>query len=1601
MASVDNRVVRMEFDNAQFEARIKQTLASLSQLDKALKLEGAQKGLTDVNDAASRMNFGALNSAVHGVGASFLAMSTVAITALATVTHAAISAGANIVKSLSLDPVMEGFKEYELNIGSIQTILANTRADGTGLDQVNDALQQLNDYSDKTIYNFGQMARNIGTFTAAGVDLQTSVDSIKGISNLAAISGSSAEQAATAMYQLSQAVSTGTLRLMDWNSVVNAGMGGEVFQKALFETGVAMQTITDAPVGTSFEEWTAAGNSFRDSLESGWLTSEVLTTTLKGFTGDMTEAQLLAIGYTQEQTAAILELGRVGVDAATKVRTLTGLMSTLKETVASGWSRSFSIILGDFEEATQLFTGLSNAIGGFFKDQADARNATLETWADLGGRGELLQGLENGFFALGRVLSEVGRAFRDVFPAVTGERLFELTQRFTEFTASLRPSEQTIENVKRIATGLFSALDLGWDVITAGVGFIKDLVVQLTGLGSGKYLEGAGDILDFFTNLREQLDGGEAIQRFFDRLAESAQKPIQFLNNLKDVVVDFFQSLGGDIGEAGEGVGDRVSQRFEGLQTIFERLGALGSGLRTALEAIMTVLTTVGDAIVTWFQELGDKLAEAMDPGEFDAIVDALNVSLIGGIGLLIANFLRGGLNFDVGDGLFSNISGAFEQLTGTLQAMQTSIRADALLKIASAVGILAVSVVALSLIDSAALTRALTAMAVGFGQLMATFAIINSMDVGLLDGTKFAAIAAGMILLSTAVLILSTSVAILAQLGWEELAKGLLAITIMLGVLSAAALILSGNTAGLISAGIAMSFMAVGLQLLAGAVLLFSNFSWSEMLKGFAGVAAGLLIIAAAMHLMPADLALRGVGLVLIAGALNLLALAVGSFADMSWGELAKGFVAVAAGLVIIGAAMHLMPPTMALTAAGLLIVGVALNVIAKALTQFGGMSWSEIGKGLLVMAGSLLILAVATNAMTGALAGAAAILVVSIALGILAKVLIEIAKVPFGDLIKAIGGIAIALAVFGIAAALLQPVIPALLGLGVALLLIGGAFALFGVGALAVAKAFQILAEAGPDAADAIVEALKAIGRGIPAVITGLAEGILDLIQVFADAAGPIAEALGVLLSHLLDTIIEIMPKIGEATLALIETVINVVTEAYPQIIEAGLGMLLALLQGLADNIEPIVTAAVELIVNFLDALTANLPLIIEAGLNLVIAFITGIAEGQLQIYAAVVNLITSFITGLASLAGSIVTAGADALISFLSGIANNMFRVIETVGAIILTFIYEVGNLAVSIAQAGTDALVDFLEGMTNNAYKIVVAVGTLIQTFIDAVANTASSIVASGANAIIRFIEGLGHHAGRVVTAGVDVVLRFLEGIANNALRLASAAADIVITFLNALADVIREKAPELRAAGANIAGAILDGITGGLASKAKNVADSAIGVARGAVGGVTNFLGISSPSKVFTVIGAQMAEGMALGLSRDTSAEKSATDLANRSVEAVRLSLAKISEDISGINEFNPTITPVLDLTQVQADAALIAGMLPDNRTFVPGGTFAVAQSIARSPNPAQAVLQSDASSRGEVKFEQNIYAPEQLSTSEIYKATRSQITLAKEELEVA
>lgn len=1624
MPSIENRIVQMQFDNTSFERRLGDTLKSLDHLNQTIANAGSKNGLANLEQSVRGFNLGPVVTSIEGVSSKFLAMATIGVTALSTIVTKALEVGGRLLKSLSLQPLIDGFQEYGNQIGSIQTILANTDAKGTTLTEVNDALNQLNEYSDKTIYNFGQMTRNIGTFTAAGVDLDTSVQSIKGIANLAAISGSTSEQASSAMYQLSQAIATGSVKLMDWNSIVNAGMGGEVFQKALFETGKQMKTITDVPMNQTFEEWTDAGNSFRGSLETGWLTADVLTKTLSTFTGELSKEQLVAMGFTEQQAAEFERLGQLGVEAATKVRTLKGLIDTTKEALGSGWAQSFRIIFGDFNEATELFTNISNNLGAFIKQSAEARNALLQGWADLGGRTLLIEALSTAFHNLGEILAPIKEAFREVFPPLTAQRLMDLTTSFKNFADALKPSEQTVENLKRIFTGFFGALEIGWTVIKETARFIADLFTSATGAGSGKFLEFAAKIGDFFANLNDKLvtQGGirkffeelpakiapvvdkfnevkDAVVSFLERFAEKAGPVIEIVQGLVDKFRDFFSSLGGGAMDVASDAADRLNQRFQTLRDIGEKLGDLWGPFKDALNKVADILDQVWDVIKNWFAELGAKLDAVLGPGDFDKVVDAVNVGLLGAIAGILAKFLKSGFKFDLGDGLFSGITKSFGELTGVLKAMQTDIKADALLKIASAVGILTASVLVLSLIDSAALTKGLSAMAVGFAQLVGAFALLNTLASGPRSAASLAIIATGLILLSTAMLILSGAVAILATMDWEDLGKGMAGIIAMLGALIIATKLLQGSSIGMIASGAGLILIATSLNILAGAVKLFATMDWGDMLKGFVGIGVGLGLIALAVNFMPPTMPLIGAGLILVAASLSIIAASIMLFAKMDWGQMGKGMVGLGGGLLIIAGAMQLMPVTMPLIGAGLLLVSASLLVIAKALKQFGGMDWGEIGKGLAAMGGSLLILAAGAYAMSGSLMGAVAIGVMAVSLTLLVKVIKELAAIKIGDLIKALVGLAAVFAVLGVAALVLSPITPMLLGLGAALILVGAGFALFGAGAALIATAFEKIAAVGSEGLGVVAEAIDLLISKLPALVQAFAVGLVQLATVILEAAPPLVAALGVVIEHLISTIITLLPKIGELIGGIIQTIIDILRAKIPEYIQLGIDIILALLTGIRDNIAQVVTLALEVIGQFLQGLAAGIPQLIDAA----------------------VNVITTFINAIASQLGEIVEAGVGLIVSFIDGITNNIHRIVDAVGRLIAEFIRSVANLYGDIIDAGFKALLKFLDGITNNLVEVVNAVGDMIARFISAVGNKAGEIAAAGLDALIDFLGGVSRNmylvtiaatamiiqfiqtvaamGVAIAQAGANAIIFFLAGISASVLHVVRAAFEILINFVNGLASAVNYYSPQLRQAGINLAFAIIDGATWGLASKAKGLADKAVGVFQSAVGAVGSFLGIGSPSKLFQEVGGLMMEGAAIGISKNTSMEDAAMESIENMTGTVRDALNKFTANLNDMGEMNPVITPVLDLSQIQRDAQGIGSILGDSSLAV-GMSNAQAQTIAASPNPNQTDVTAETSGTGEIRFEQNIYAPEQLSTGEIYRQTRTQLTMAKEELSI-
>ena len=588
--TIDQRVVEMRFDNANFEKNVSTSMSTLDKLKKSLKFEDSAKGFENISKAAGRVDMGGLSNGVESVRLKFSALEVMAVTALQNITNSAVNAGKKLVSDLALDPIISGFKEYETQINATQTILANTQKEGATINDVNRALDELNKYADLTIYNFTEMTRNIGTFTAAGVDLNTSVNAIKGIANLAAVSGSTSQQASTAMYQLSQALASGTVKLMDWNSVVNAGMGGQVFQDAL--------KMTARIHGIAIDEMIADEGSFRETLVKGWLTSDILTETLQHFTeftDTYNEESLKRQGYNEKEIAEIKQMGITATDAATKVKTLSQLYDVMKETAQSGWAATWKILLGDFEEAKESLTKFSNMLNEPLAAAADARNKILSEGFSSGWKQFLNEGIEDTEGFKEAVLS-IGKE------AVPG--LEDLIEKAGGFEESLKKGWITSDMLAE-AVGTLTAKTAGLsDEELRNLGYTRDQVTALEDLN--KRIQDGSINLDDYAKKMGRVSGRENI---ILALTTAFEKLQTILGTIKDAFNEVFEPL---TGEELYNVTVRIKEFVSGLTLSEEAL----DNFKMTFKGAFAFVDIIGQGLKAFGQILGHVLEKLLPLGD-------------------------------------------------------------------------------------------------------------------------------------------------------------------------------------------------------------------------------------------------------------------------------------------------------------------------------------------------------------------------------------------------------------------------------------------------------------------------------------------------------------------------------------------------------------------------------------------------------------------------------------------------------------------------------------------------------------------------------------------------------------------------------------------------------------------------------------------------------------------------------------------------------------------------------------------------------------------------------------------------------------------------
>jgi tape measure domain-containing protein len=1326
--TVDERVVEMRFDNKQFEQNIQTSLSSLDKLKKSLNLEGAAKGLETVNDAANKCsgNMSPLSNAVETVRVRFSALEVMAITALQNITNSALAAGKNLVSAFTIDPIKTGFEEYETQINAVQTILANTSSKGTTLDQVNNALDELNHYADMTIYNFTEMTRNIGTFTAAGVDLDTSVAAIKGIANLAAVSGSNSQQASTAMYQLSQALAAGTVKLQDWNSVVNAGMGGQVFQDALKETAKVH--------GIAIDEMIKDEGSFRETLSKGWLTSDILTETLAKFTGDLNEDQLRTMGYTDDQIKSIMEMGKTANDAATKVKTFTQLFDTLKEAAQSGWTQSWEIIVGDFEEAKELLTEVSDTFSAVINASADVRNKMLQDWKDLGGRTMMIEAVKNVFEGLVSVAKPVREAFNEIFPPMTGKQLAEITERIRDLTAKFKMGEESSKNLKNTFKGVFAVLDIVGQAFKAVAGGVGELIGLFLPAGNG-VLSLTGSFGEYLVKLDETVKKTDVFGKAVSTVVDIVKIAITFVKTAGEKVKEFGKTAGEKFDFPGfelfhsflERVHDRMAQIGDGAGKMksgvivaFEMMGEALEKCKflKVMEALWTAVKVIAGGIADAVGTMMGTLAEKLGNADFSGVLDVLNSIAVGGIALSISKFLKSVTEPLEGlSDILEGVTGILDGVRGCFEAYQTNLKSGTLLKIGAAIALLAGSIVAISLIDSDKLSVSLGAITVLFANLLGAMAIFNKISS---DTGKVSKACTAMIAMSVAVSILAGALKKVSDLDWGELARGLVGIAGLTTIIVASSKAMASGQKQVMKGATSLIIFGAAIKILASACRDLSKLQWDELGRGLTGV--GVLFAEIAVFLRVAKfngkMLSTATGIVILAAAMKVLASACKDFGQMEWSEIGKGLAGIGGLLAelavftnLAGNAKHVMS-----TGVALIAIGAAMKIFASAVKDFGQLQWDEIGRGLTAMGGALAEVAIAVNLMPKNMIGiGTGLVIVGAALEIIANCMSKFGGMQWEEIGRGLtvmggalaelaislnfmkgtlGGSAALLVASG-ALAVLAPVLSILGALSweaiaKGLISIAGAFTIIGVAGVVLTPLVPtILALSGAFALIGV--GVLTIGAGLLAAGTGLsalAIGFTALATAGAAGATAIVAALTVIVTGIASLIPAVLTKVGEGLIAIckviaagapaigeavksvILTLIDVFVSCVPQLADGALQLVVGVLEALVTYTPQIVDLAFKFLIGILEGIASNLPSLIKAGIDVLMAFFAGIVDalsgidtGALLKGIAGIGLLSAIMLALSATAA--LVPGAMVGILGMGAVVAEMALVLAAVG------------------------------------------------------------------------------------------------------------------------------------------------------------------------------------------------------------------------------------------------------------------------------------------------------------------------------------------------
>lgn len=1197
MSSIDERIVKMEFDNAQFERGVKETLRSLDDLKSGLKFDGGKRGLAELADISKSFSLSNIAASVDNISSKFSALGAIGFSALQKITHAAMDTGAQMLGAL-VNPLVEGGKKRALNIEQAKFQFKGLKMD---VEQaMDDALYAVQG----TAYGLDEAAVAASQFGASGVQLGEDMkNALRGISGVAAMAGAGYSDIANVFTKVA-----GQGRLMgdDLNRLGTRGINAAATLAEHFNNVGKTMNATEFDIREMVTKGKISFQDFSEAMSAAF--GEHATKASETYTGALSNMRAA--------------LARIGADVATPYFEMQ--------------RRIFVALTPVIDNVKTALEPVIDLLGTMMDSNADNIVSRLAD-VDLSG---LTEGISIAVDAFKLILSAikaflipVKQAFQQIFPADVNKTIVNVANALHQFALNLQVGASQVSKIRRIFAGFFAVFSIAGQVVKALFGVLKSLFGQI-GEGTGGFTEFLAKIGDWLVSVDKAIKEGKKFTDFFDGLKSAILVPIDLIRVFVSRIKQLFG--GGVDTSVLDASMDRLKGRFASIQESLRSISPLWNSFVDGLSRAKASAQPAIDRFKEIARQIGTAIVDGLKNFDFNTALDAINTGLFAGLVILIKKFFAGGIgnttiNFS---GILDPLKKTFEGLTGYLKALQQNVNAKTLLTIASALGILALSAIALSMVDSKKLAAALGALTGMFAQLFASMAAFQKLNAGT-GMAQFGVLAAGMVVLSTAVLILSSAVKSLASMSWEELTRGLTGITGILTLLAGASRVLQGAGPSLVAASVGLVAISVALRVLATAVKAFAVMEWEEMARGFAGVGAALTSLAIFTRLASVGAAglAQTAGLLLLSVALRAIASAVRAFADMDWETLGRGFAALGGSLLIVAGATRVMQGSLGGIAAMIVVSG-ALSIFAKTLKNFSGLSWDEIARGLVALGGGLLIIAGALYLMTGTIAGAAALMVASAALALLAPALIALSGLSWSQLGMGLAALAAAFVVLGVGALALAAVVPILLGLGAAVALFGVGALAAGAGVLAFATGIAALAGIGAVGVAAITLLVSGIIALIPKALAALATGLVEFAKVIAQSAPVLAGALGAVLVSLVQqldlAINELLPKLFSWVEMAVKGIVDLIVELVPYLVDGGLKMLTGILEGIRDNIGAVADTGAEAIVEFLKGIERNIEDVANAAGDVIVKFIESVGHNGNKIIDAGWDTIIAFIEG-----------------------------------------------------------------------------------------------------------------------------------------------------------------------------------------------------------------------------------------------------------------------------------------------------------------------------------------------------------------------------------